>query len=356
MTNIQAFQPDWTSPPGDTIHSILLERGMSKAELSKNIGLSTRDLQNLLDGRMTISIGIARKLAKMLGASIESWVSRDYQYRRDAARLHDVDEEWLAMLPINDMIRFGWLSPAPRPAEEMAACLEFFGVPSVSAWNHSFREMQAQTAFRTSQSFGANPAAVAAWLRQGEKESFRIRCAPWDRKKVQEIIPSIRQLTRKKDPKKFLPELTRHCASFGIAVVIVRAPRGCRASGAVRFIEHDKALLQLSFRYLSDDQFWFTFLHELGHLFLQEPKEVILEEVDGSVTKEEEEANRFAANVLVPKENRASMMKLRTSREVIKFARRIGVSPGIIVGQLQYLGRLRHNQLNKLKRRYSWTE
>ena len=216
--------------------------------------------------------------------------------------------------------------------------------------------MQAQTAFRTSPSFDANPAAVIAWLRQGEIESFRIRCGPWDCQKVQETIPSLRQLTRRKDPETFLPELTRYCASSGIAVVIVRAPRGCRVSGAVRFVEHDKALLQLSFRYLSDDQFWFTFFHELGHLLLHEPKEVILEEVDGSVTKEEEEANSFSANVLVPEQSRASMMKLRTSREVIKFARRIGISPGIIVGQLQHLGKLRYNQLNKLKRRYSWTE
>ena len=356
MTNIKAFQPDWTSPPGDTIYSILSERGISKSELSQNIGLSTGELQNLLDGRMTISIGVARKLTETLGASIEFWIARDYQYRLDAARLHDIDEKWLETLPINDMIRFGWLNPAPRATEEMAACLEFFGVSSVSAWKRSFREMQSQTSFRKSQTFETNPVAVAAWLRQGEIESYRIKCAPWDSKKIQGSIPSIRRLTRKKDPKIFLPELTKLCAASGIAVVIVRSPRGCRASGAVRFVEHDKALLQLSFRFLSDDHFWFTFFHELGHLILQEPKEVILEEIDGSATEEEEEANRFAANVLIPQENKETMMKLRTSREIIKFARRNGVSPGIIVGQLQYLGILRYNQLNSLKRRYSWTE
>src|SRR2546425_7404609 len=38
-------------------------------------------------------------------------------------------------------------------------------------------------------------------------------------------------------------------------------------------------------------------------------------------------------------------------REVIRFARRVGVSPGIIVGQLQHYGRIKHNQLNSLKRR-----
>jgi hypothetical protein len=32
----------------------------------------------------------------------------------------------------------------------------------------------------------------------------------------------------------------------------------------------------------------------------------------------------------------------------------IGVAPGIVVGQLQHKGRLRRNQLNTLKRRYTW--
>lgn len=356
MTKGQDFRPDWISPPGDTIRSLLVERGISRVEFSQQLEISTEDLRNLLDGRMTVSIGIARKLSATLGASIEFWMSRDCQYRRDAARLHDIDEKWLATLPISDMIRFGWLNPAPRASDEMVACLEFFDVPSVAAWERMFGETRAQTAFRTSQAFKSNPAAVAAWLRQGEIESSLIECAPWDPKKIQEIIPAIRRLTRKKDPKHFLPALIEYCAAAGIAVVIVRAPFGCRASGAVRFIDPDKALVQLSFRYLSDDQFWFTFFHELGHLLLHEPNEVILEEIDASVTKEEAEANEFATNVLVPREHRTSMLRLRTAREIIRFALRIGVSPGIIVGQLQHLGSLKYSQLNGLKRRFSWTK
>jgi HTH-type transcriptional regulator/antitoxin HigA len=138
-------------------------------------------------------------------------------------------------------------------------------------------------------------------------------------------------------------------------VVIVRAPTGCRASGATRFVSASKALLLLSFRYLSDDHFWFTFFHEAGHLLLHGEKALFLEGAEMSATKEEEEANEFAARVLIPPEFHTALLDLSVNgREVIRFAKFTGVSPGIIVGQLQHHGRVKRNQLNSLKRWFKW--
>ncbi len=162
-------------------------------------------------------------------------------------------------------------------------------------------------------------------------------------------------LTRKRDPKLFIPELKRRCAECGVAVVIVRAPTGCRASGATRFLSRDKALLLLSFRYLSDDHFWFTFFHEAGHLLLHGKSALFLEGPNMLSTKEEEEASGFAARTLIPSEFRPGLLDLGVDgRQVIRFARLVGVSPGVVVGQLQYLRRLSPRQLNNLKTRFRW--
>ena len=111
----------------------------------------------------------------------------------------------------------------------------------------------------------------------------------------------------------------------------------------------------LSFRYLSDDHFWFTFFHEAGHLLLHGKNALFLEGDNIASTKEEQEANEFAAGILIPTEFQAALLSLPVDgRDVIKFARLVGVSPGIVVGQLQHLGRIKPNQLNSLKRRYSW--
>jgi Zn-dependent peptidase ImmA (M78 family) len=157
-----------------------------------------------------------------------------------------------------------------------------------------------------------------------------------------------------KDPQIFIPKLRRISAESGVGVAVVRAPTGCRASGATRFLSDEKALLLLSFRYLTDDHFWFTFFHEAGHLILHGRK-LFLESADMPLDEEEQQANDFSAEILVPAEFVSEMLSLpKNGRQVIRFARRVGVSPGIIVGQLQHLGRIKHSQLNKLKRRYHW--
>ena len=43
----------------------------------------------------------------------------------------------------------------------------------------------------------------------------------------------------------------------------------------------------LSFRYLTDDQFWFTFFHEIGHLLLSGETGFFLEETGMVSTTEE---------------------------------------------------------------------
>jgi hypothetical protein len=209
-------------------------------------------------------------------------------------------------------------------------------------------------AFRTSKTFDSNPAAVAAWLRQGEIEGSRGPSKPWDPKAFRETLHELRALTREKDPNVFLPELKRRCALCGVAVEVLRAPTGCRASGATWFLGSQKALILLSFRYLSDDHFWFSFFHEAGHLMLHGDV-LFLETPEMVSSAEEQEANQFAEDILVPPKYRSEMLNLATDgRDVMRFARRIGISPGIVVGQLQHVGRLERRQLNNLKRRYKW--
>jgi HTH-type transcriptional regulator/antitoxin HigA len=357
MNNGHEFHPDWVSAPGDTIADILTERGLSIAEFAENIGHTVEQTTDLLQGRASITIAIARTLERLFGASVAFWMSRDFQYRQDAARLNATADEWLTELPLGDMIKFGWLKPPPRPSEEVAECLRFFNVPNLQVWREAYQNLHEIVAFRTSHSFESRPAAVAAWLRQGEIESEAIECNPWNPVLFRDSLASARSLTRQKDPSRFIPELRKLCAASGVALAIVRAPNGCRASGATSFVSSRKALLLLSFRHLSDDQFWFTFFHEAGHLLLHNKKRLFLEDDATPATQEEHEANEFAGCALVPPDLHSSMLCLPIKhREIIRFARRAGVSPGIIVGQLQHYKRIDPSQLNILKRRFRWSE
>ena len=360
MSGTDAFEPDWVSPPGDTMRDLIDDRNLTIAEFARQIGHTPEEATCLLQGQMSLTTETAQKLEVVLGSSARFWLTRESQYRSDVARLQDTGEHldvegWLRELPLSDMIDFGCVDPSADASRRTTQVLQFFGVSGLAEWRTTYREILGAAAFRTSASFDSKPGAVSVWLRQGEIRGSAINCAPWNPQRVREVLPNIRTLTRKKDPNAFLPELTNQLAGCGVALAIVRAPTGCRASGATRFLTPARAMLLLSLRYLSDDQFWFTLFHELGHLVLHGDTSLFLEEDEDSLSRQEIEANEFAEAIIVPNDFRQELLTLRIEmRRIVRFAHRIGVSSGLVVGQLQHLGRVPHSHFNGLKVKFDW--
>lgn len=336
---------------------------MSIHELAQSIDISPSDLDSLLNGATPIVEPVAERLASVFGASASFWLRREAQYRarlqaNDVAPDH-MDEhyiQWMKSLPINDMIKFGWLEESASQAANLRKCLDFFDVPSLDAWNTSYGEVSEGVAFRTSKAYPASALATAAWLRQGELLSKRIDSSTWNPGLFLNALSEVRRLTLVPDPREFVPKLQRICAAAGVSVVIVKAPSGCRASGATYFTEPTKAVLMLSGRYLTDDHFWFSFFHEAGHLLLHwKVGSPILETVEDQSSEREHEANQFAADMLLPKEYQDRLPEIRGNlRGIVRLAREAGISRGIIVGQLQHRGLVKQGHFNHLKIRYNW--
>jgi hypothetical protein len=123
-----------------------------------------------------------------------------------------------------------------------------------------------------------------------------------------------------------------------------------RACGATRWLNPQKALIQLSLRHKTDDHLWFAFFHESGHILLHGKRDVFLEGKGVAAVEDlekEEEANKFAADILIPpielKRFLASGQQ-RTKVGIEQFAAEIGIAPGIVVGRLQHDGILLPSQ------------
>jgi HTH-type transcriptional regulator / antitoxin HigA len=154
----------------------------------------------------------------------------------------------------------------------------------------------------------------------------------------------------------FLPRLQELMKDCGVALVIERAPKGCPIDGAIRWLSPQKALIQLSVRHLRGDAFWFTFFHECGHIALH-GKKILFLEGTGMTGTEEDEANRFAAERLIPSAVWATFQPASiTEQSIVDFARLVGVHPGIVLGRLQKEERVPWNRHNRLKARYGWSE
>src|SRR5690606_32280554 len=163
------------------------------------------------------------------------------------------------------------------------------------------------------------------------------------------------KLTTISSPRRFLPKLRSLLAAAGVALVVVKAPPGCRASGAARMVSPDKAMLLMSFRHRADDQFWFTLFHEIGHLLLHHGTTCVDGDDLPTSQQIETEANDFASFCLIPIHRTEELEELPpSSSSVIRFSVSVGISPGITVGQMQYRKIIGYDRLNHLKRRWSW--
>lgn len=357
------FAPQWADPPGSTIARVISHRGISLADFASGLELSEFSVTQLLKGKVLIDSALAKRLSESLGSSASFWLNRETQYRQDIERLSAesavISPEtaaWAAQFPYRDMVKLGWLRGGIAKSELPRALCNFFGVSSPAEWNVKFRPDVAVAAFRTSPTYQSNPVAVATWLRWAELKSREIECLAWNPDRLRSELEDMRKLTRRNNPMLFLSELQMLCSQCGIALVIASAPTGCRASGATRFLTPDKALIVLSLRYKSDDHFWFTFFHEIGHLLLHGKDALFLEDGSEVSSIEEDQANQFSAQTLIPGQFRREFETVKPkTTALIRFAVRIGISPGVLVGQLQHAGVLGMNQFNGLKRRYEWS-
>lgn len=356
---LNSERPDWVSPPGDTIVSILDEREMTIEQFARKIGKSSPDVQRILDGKQIIDSELANRLAISLGASQSFWLAREHDYRASITQPKEVKinqlSQLLKALPVGDMQKFGWIKKSSTKENKIKECLSFFGVSSLAQWQGKYDNAFQKATYRSSSIYASSDIATTAWLRKGEIDTIKDETKTWSPECLKSQIPRIRRLTWYKSPELFLPKLKFLLAEAGVKFALVRAPKGCRASGAVRIFQNGNPHIQLSFRYLSDDQFWFTLFHEIGHLLLHYDKMPILENADISQSKIEDEANEFAAGIIVPANYREEMYSLGNSRfPIISFAKKVGISPGLIVGQLQHDGIIRFNQMQHLKRRFKW--
>jgi HTH-type transcriptional regulator/antitoxin HigA len=341
---------------------LLEERGIRENELAVRMDVTPKFINELVAGKATISPSTALSLERTLDVPADFWLSRDAHYQGYLARLAaqaelEAQADCLDELPLKEMIKFGWIRAFTSATAQVSECLRYFGVTSAAAWREQYvKRVRGSAAWRISEQFKHAEGAIAAWLRQGEIEATRSNCMPFDRERLIQTLDEVRKLTLESDPEKFIPALQTILAACGVVVVFVRAPKGCPASGAVRWIAPQKARVQLSLRYKTNDHLWFTFFHECAHLLLHGKKMLFLEGTN-MTGADEDEANAYARERLIPEAAFNSFKRVVASRaRIVAFANQIGIAPGIVLGRMQKEKLVDWADFYDLKVRYQWKE
>jgi len=353
------YYSDYVTPAGETLLETLEAVGMSQTELATRMGRPYKTVNEIIRNKASITAETAVQLEQVLGIPASFWLKREQRYREFLARLAEKQRlnnwvEWLKEIPIQLMMRRGWIAASSDKPQQVLNALKFFAVASPDAWQALWESKE--VAYRKSAALKSNFGAIAAWLRQGEIEAREVECAPYKADTFRDALISIRALTV--DPiDSFQMDLVNLCANAGVAVVFVPELPNTGISGATQWLTSTKALVQLSLRYETDHQLWFTFFHEAGHILLHGKRQIFLEIDDKDREQEEREADRFALDILINPIEWEQFVAQRSYRSKIgidDFAKKMGIAPGIVVGRLQHDKLLPYNSCNDLKRYLQW--
>ena len=352
-----AYAPDYDVPPGQTLQETIDSLGIDQRELAMRTGLSAKHINQVIKGVASLTQDTAIRLERVTGVPAKMWNALEANYREQQARLAEKVRlqrglQWLETIPTKELVARDVIKPKRDPIGLLEEVLRFFGVADVDAWKEGWAIPQ--FAFRKSLKFKGEPGAMAAWLRLCELDAQRIACKPFDRTHFKSAVESIRGLTVQ-EPGTFVPAMINLCSEAGVAITLVPEIKGAPVSGAAKWLTTDKAMIGLNLRGKSNDRFWFTFFHEAGHILNDSKKETYID-VDYEDDPREQNANRFAADLLIPPDNLERFTGLRSHRDVMRFARSLGIAPGIVVGRLQREQIIPYSHLNRLKIRLEWVQ
>jgi HTH-type transcriptional regulator / antitoxin HigA len=364
----QLYRIDLPVPPhpGEVVVEYLEALGWAQRDLARRADLTPKTISEICNGKAPITPNTAIAFERVLNRPAHLWLNLQRQFDEALARRGDLARlahwgAWATAFPIKEMKRKHYTLPAGKSDAE--TLLGFFGVSSPNSWDEVWKA--AKASYRQTRRYTITTEAVAAWVRQAELFATELDARPFSESTVRAKLDDLRNLTRR-GVDVAVGDAQTLCAEMGISLVLVPELKNTGISGCTKWLATDKVLIGLTLRYKTDDQFWFSFFHELGHVLLHKNKVAFVIDnvaesfsdqiVDPEMQKYEEEANRFAADTLIPPATFSLFVKQGefTSDTIHDFAESVGVGPGIVVGRLQHDGILAKHQGNTLKQRLEW--
>lgn len=337
------------TPPGATVREQLQNRGMTQKEFAARMDMSEKHISKFINGEVLLTPDMAMRLEMVLGLPAHFWMNLESIYREKLCLVEEENamDEDIALLknfPYSTMAKYKWVQATRKPKEKVIALRKFFELVKLTLLS---RRSIPGIAYRCQAATEKMDYALLAWAQKAKLEARQVKTAPVDLKTLQDALPRIRAMT-KLLPKDFSLGLQELLANSGIALVYLPHIKGTFLHGAT-FYDNEKIVVGLTLRGKAADKFWFSLFHELGH--------VLLGHIDKQETTiaEEEEANLFARDLLIPAEDFRTFTDRETftRASVLAFSEKEGIAAGITVGRLQKEGLIKYSQFNDLKTEYS---
>lgn len=326
--------------PGSFIREELEAREWTQSDLAYILGIAESELSAILAGKRGITPERAKAFGKAFDVGPELFTNLQNTY--DLARARDPDPNVArkarlqSAYPIRDMIKRGWLfdSGIALLEAELARFFEVATVEQVPRLAHAAMKSNYEEV----------PAAQLAWLFRVRQMAREMVVPNYSEKGLRKALVEMRQYMI--DPTD-AGQVARMLNECGVRFVVVETLPNSKIDGVCFWID-DSPVIGMSLFRDRIDNFWFVLRHEIEHVLRKEGREaaIIDSELEGAgggtgeeISEQERNANRAASDYCVSIKEMDSFF-LRKSpffseRDLLGFAKRMQVHPGIVAGQLR---------------------
>lgn len=334
-TLVESYEAnEFPIPNPDPIDAILFrmeQQGLKQRDLIPYIGSKSK-VSEVLGRKRPLTLPMVRAIGDGLGIPTDVLIKP-----ASTSETGSVEEDWAAY-PLSAMVKLGWIKTSPQ---EIHRNREKIIRAYFSRLEHS-GEVYAlyKTSFQHRGGRTMDTYAIRAWIAQvlisAESRNISAKFDPAILKK--DFLTKLIRLSRSEDGPIRARQLLE---DNGIACVIVRHLPRTRLDGAAMLNGQDIPIVALTLRYDRTDNFWFTLIHELMHvwLHLNEGYSAFIDDLDIDLPTNptELEADHIASDLLIPREtwqgNDAQV--LGTPEAVSRLAGELGIHPAIIAGAVR---------------------
>ncbi len=324
--------------PGARIEKEIKARGWNQNDLAFVLGMPARTVSRLISGNRGVSAPLAKSLAAAFNVSPELFLNLQLQH--DLARANDPDAGILfrahmqQQYPIRQMILRGWIQDSePDLLESQVA--RFFEVDDITDVPHMRHAANVGKADKV-------PPQQLAWLFRVRQIAKEMVVRRYSKRALEDAVARFSTMLQYPEEIRHVPRILEEC---GISFVVVEALPGSKIDGACFWLDKQSPVIGMTLRYDKIDNFWFVLRHEIEHVLnrdaMNEP--IIDEELNPAIadaSEQELRANEAGACFCVPTREMDSFYVRKnpyfSRRNVLAFAKRVQVHPGLVVGQLQF--------------------
>ena len=328
--------------PGTFIEEELDARGWAQADLAYILGMDGSQLNKLIKGVTSIMPDTAVALGDAFDMPAEFFMNLQKLYDLQKAKKADPGVKtraaWLSVFPVREMIKRGWIENAEPDLLDLQM-MRFFGknriqdIPFVSD-----APLLAHAAKK--HDYDGTTELQYVWLNRVRKMAEQIECPLYSEQALRSSLPSIREHLLLEEDLIHIPDILHKC---GVRFVLVDFLPGSKIDGVCVWLG-DQPVIGMTLRLDRIDNFAFVLRHEIEHVLNGDGKEYSFAPVDSDTGKEgsidcEKIANGAAADFCVQAAQLHSFIARKSpfiSRDdILQFAARLEVHPGIVVGQIQ---------------------